>query len=233
MTALYIIIGIIAFFIILLSIKFVVTVHYEDDISVSVGWLFLKFNLLPKEENEDKPEKKKKTKEKKEEKPKTENEIVKEPKKKKDNMFVRFYRNRGVSGVVQLLKDAANALGGMFKRIGRAFLFEELYISLDVGASDSAETAIKYGKVCSAAFPAMGLIVSTMRVKKYSIQINPDFLYGKNVAKLHTKISVRPIALINAVIILVFELLFKVVIKLLKHSKAPKPTVEKQIINNI
>ena len=231
MTALYILIGIIAFFVLLLSVKFVITVHYEDDVAVSVGWLFLKFNILPKKEKEDKPKKEKKKK-KEEEIPKNESEIIKEPKKKKENMFVRFYHNRGVSGVVQLLKDAAKALGGMFKRIGRAFLFEELYISLDVGAGDSAETAIKYGKVCSAAFPAMGLIVSTMRVKKYSININPDFIYGKNVARLHTKISVRPIALISAVIILAFELLFKVVIKLLKHSKVQKPTVEKQIINN-
>lgn len=231
MTALYILIGIIAFFVLLLSVKFVITVHYEDDVAVSVGWFFLKFNILPKKEKEDKPKKEKKKK-KEEETPKNESEIIKEPKKKKENMFVRFYHNRGVSGVVQLLKDAAKALGGMLKRIGRAFLFEELYISLDVGAGDSAETAIKYGKVCSAAFPAMGLIVSTMRVKKYSININPDFIYGKNVARLHTKISVRPIALINAVIILAFELLFKVVIKLLKHSKVQKPTVEKQIINN-
>ncbi len=233
MTALYVILGIIAFLLFLLSVKFVITVHYEDDVAVSVGWLFLKFNILPKKEKEDKPDKKKEKKEKtEEEKPKEKNEVVKEPKKKKDNMFVRFYNNRGVSGVVELIKDAAKAIGGMFKRIGRAFLFEELYIALDVGASDSAETAIKYGKVCSAVFPAMGFIVNTMRIKKYSININPDFLYGKNVAKLHTKVSVRPIALINAVIIMVFELLFKVVIKLLKHSKAPKPTVEKQIINN-
>ena len=146
-------------------------------------------------------------------------------------MFVRFYRNRGVEGVVQLLKDAAKAVGGMFKRIGRAFVFEELFVSLTVGKGDSAQTAIKYGETCSAAFPAMGLIVSTMRVNKYSIEVNPDFLYGKSNAKLHTKISVRPIKLINAVIIVAFELLFKVVIKLLKHSKAPKPDVEKQIIN--
>ena len=232
MTALYVLIGIIAFFVLLLSVKFFVTVHYEDDVAVSVRWLFLKFDILPQKEKEEKPKKEKKNKKKEEEPPKEESEVIKEPKKKKDNMFVRFYNNRGVSGVVELLKDAAKALGGMFKRIGRAFLFEELYVSLDVGAGDSAETAIKYGKVCSAAFPAMGLIVSTMRVKKYSININPDFIYGNNVARLHTKISVRPIALINAVIILAFELLFKVVIKLLKHSKVQKPTVEKQIINN-
>lgn len=230
MTALYIILGIIAFFVILLSVKFTVTVHYENDVAVSVKWLFLKFDILPKKEKEKKPKKEKK---KIEEKPKEESEVIPEPKKKKkDNMFVRFYNNRGVSGVVQLLKDAAKALGGMFKRIGRAFLFEELIISLKVGAGDSAETAIKYGKTCSAAFPAMGLIVNTMRVKKYNLEINPDFIYGKNEARLHTKISVRPIKLINAVIVLAFELLFKVVIKLLKHSKAPKPDVEKQVINN-
>ena len=226
MTALYIILGIIAFFVILLSVKVAVTVHYEDDVAVSVKWLFLKFNILPKPEKEEKTEKKDK---KKEEKPKEESEVIPEPKKKKDNMFVNFYHNKGVEGVVQLLKDTANAVGGMFRRIGRAFIFEELIISLMVGAGDSAETAIKYGKTCSVAFPAMGLIVDTMRVKKYNIEINPDFIYGKNVAKLHTCISVRPIKLINAVTIVAFELLFKVVLKLLKHSKAPKADVEKQI----
>lgn len=230
MTALLIILGIIAFFIVLLSVKVVVTVHYEDEVELSLRWLFLKFNILPSKE---KDEKKKKKEKKPKEEPKEEDEKIKEPKKKKnDNMFVRFYRNRSVEGVIQLLKDAAKAVGGLFKRIGRAFLFEELFIALTVGKGDSAETAIKYGETCSAAFPAMGLIVSTMRVKKYSLDINPDFIYGKNNAKLHTKISFRPIRLINAVIIIGFELLFKVVIKLLKHSKAPKPEVEKQIINN-
>ncbi len=232
MTALYVFLGIIAFFVIILSVKVKVTVHYEDDIALSVGWLFLKFNILPKKDKPEKPKKEKKKKVNKE-KPKDESEVVPEPKKKKqDNMFVRFYRNRGVNGVVQLLKDAANAVGGMFRRIGRAFLFEELFISLTVGAGDSAETAIKYGKVCSGAFPAMGLLVNSMRIRKYNLEINPDFIYGKTEARLHTKISFRPIAFINAVIIVAFELLFKVVIKLLKHSKAPKPDVEKQIINN-
>jgi hypothetical protein len=76
----------------------------------------------------------------------------------------------------------------------------------------------------------MGLLVNKMKIKKYSIDISPDFIYGKTEAKLHTKISLRPIKLINAVFVMVFELLFKVVFKLLKHSKAPEePKVEKQI----
>ena len=231
MTALYIILGIIAFFVILLSIKIAVTVHYEDDIALSVKWLFLNIKILPakhKDEHKKKPKKEKKKK--KEEEPKQESEIIKEPKKKKgDNMFVRFYKNRGVSGVIQLLKDALKALGGMFGRFFRAFKIEELYIAMTVGTGEAADTAIQYGKTCSAAFPAMGLLVNKMKIKKYSIDISPDFIYGKNEAKLHTKISLRPIKLINAVFIMVFELLFKVVFKLLKHSKAPEePKVEKQ-----
>ncbi len=233
MTALYIFLGIIAFFVILLSVKFAVTVHYEGDVALSIKWLFIKINILPKHEKKPKSKKTKKEKpkkEKEEEKPQKEDEKIKEPKKKKgDNMFVRFYKNRGVDGVVQLLKDAVAALGGMFGRIGRAFTFEELYISLSVGGADSADTAIKYGEVCAGAFPAMGLFVNKAKVKKYSIDIVPDFIYNKTEARLHTQISFRPIKFINAVFVLVFELLFKVVLKLLMHSNAPQEeNVEKQ-----
>lgn len=224
MTALYIILGIIAFFILLLSVKVMITVHYDDELTVSLSWLFLKFDLLPQKEKHKKKEKKKKEKD----KPEETDEKVPEPKKKKDNMFVRFYRNQGVSGVVQLLKDAAAALGGMFRRIGRAFLFEELYVSLTVGSGDSADTAVKYGKVCAAAFPAMGFIVSNMRAKKYNIEITPDFIRGSNSARMHVKAAVIPLRLINAVIIVAFRLLFKVVLKLLKHGKAKTADVEKQ-----
>lgn len=115
MTALYIILGIIAFIILLLSIKVMITVHYDEELTVSLSWLFLKFDLLPMKEKHPKKEKKKKEKE-----PKKTDEKIPEPKKKKDNMFVRFYHNQGVSGVVQLLKDAAAALSGMFRRIGQS-----------------------------------------------------------------------------------------------------------------
>ena len=50
MTALYIILGIIAFIILLLSIKVMITVHYDEELTVSLSWLFLKFDLLPMKE---------------------------------------------------------------------------------------------------------------------------------------------------------------------------------------
>ena len=221
MTALYIILGIILFFILVLSVKVKVTVHSEDGVDLSVKWLFLKFTILPKHEKKPKKEKKKKKKEKPEDEKK--DETVKEPKEKKgDNIFVRYYRNNGVSGTVELIERAASALGGMFRRMGKAFTFEELYVYLLVGAGDSAETAIKYGKTCEKVFPAMGFITSVIKTKKYSLDVKPDFLEGQNKAKLHTTVSIIPRRMINAVIILVFALIFKVVIKFLKGSRAKK-----------
>ena len=49
MTALYIILGIIAFIILLLSIKVMITVHYDEELTVSLSWLFLKFDLRSEE----------------------------------------------------------------------------------------------------------------------------------------------------------------------------------------
>ena len=54
MTVLYVLLGIIAFFILLLSVKVAVTVHYEGDVALSVKWLFIKLNILPKKEKPDK-----------------------------------------------------------------------------------------------------------------------------------------------------------------------------------
>ena len=230
MLALKIILGIILFFILILSVKVRVTVHSEDGVDLNVRWLFLKFKILPKKE---KPEKKKKDKKKKEKKPKKEDETVSEPKppkekKKGDNIFVRFYKNNGVDGVVDLLKRLAEVLKTGFVNVARSFTIEELYISLLVGAGDSAATADKYGKTCAAVFPAMGVITSKLKVKKYSVDVNPDFIYGGSNARVHAQLSVVPRRLINSFIGMGVRLVFKVAIKFLKGSKAKKPEAQKE-----
>ena len=64
MTALYIILGIIAFFVIVLSIPVVLDLEYTDAVRCKVSWLFLKFDIYPFPEKKKKEEKpKKETKE--------------------------------------------------------------------------------------------------------------------------------------------------------------------------
>ena len=47
MTFLYIVLGIILFFVIVLSIPFHISIGYDDKIHLSIRYLFIKLDLLP------------------------------------------------------------------------------------------------------------------------------------------------------------------------------------------
>ncbi|MCR5151022.1 MAG: hypothetical protein K6B52_07335 [Clostridiales bacterium] len=229
MTALIVILSIIALIVLVLSVKITVVSDYEESFTASVKVLFFVFNLYPFEIKPKKNKKnEKKTKKEKEEKPDKNSDRKKSG---GENMFVRFYNNVGFEGVLELIHNAGNALSGMFKRLGRALVFERLFVKITVSSSDSAATAVKYGRVCSYVFPSMGYITSAAKVKKYDFEVIPDFITGKNSAQFHINLSFRPIRIINALIIVAFEFLFKVVIKFIKGSKpkAENKTKETQL----
>lgn len=234
MTALAIILGIIAFFVLIFSIRFTVYMTYDEEFKLDISWLFIKLHILPKKEKPEKEKKSKKEKEPKEEDTEQPPEEEK-PKEKKDNIIVSFYKNQGFSGVLQLLKDTVNAINGMFGTIFRHFVFRELKLYMTVGASDAAETAQLYGKTCAAVFPAMGLITSTCNVKEYDCAVRPNFMVAEKTAIFRVVLSFRPIFATTAAVVLAFKLLFKVVIKLLKNKpKEPvKKATETQNVNNI
>ncbi len=230
MPFLYTILGIVLFIILIFSIPVRVTAHYDGTFSMYIKYSLLKINVLPKKEK-DKPKKEKREKPKKEE-PEEHKVVDKKKKKEKDNIFLKFYKNQGFEGVLQLIADALEAVTGIFSDIFKHFVFRELYLDMTVAGSDAAETAIKYGKISSAVFPAMGLICSKARVKKYDIDISPDFLATKDDAKFHVQFGISPIFITNAVIIAGFKLFKNVLLKLLKvnnEDNKNKKTIEKKV----
>ncbi len=216
MTALYIILGIIAFIVAILSVRITVDGEFFDEFKLSVRWLFVKFQILPAKKK-DKPKKEKK------EKPKKEKNADEEPPaddsapaEKKENIFVKFYNNQGFDGVIQLVNNAASSIGKMLSSFKKHIIIRELYLWMTVtGGFDAAETALEYGRTCQKIFPAMSFICSNMKVKKYDVEVEPDFLGNKNKAEFAFSVSVRPICFTNAIVVLVFRLLVKVVLKFL------------------
>ena len=224
MIALYIILAVIALIVILFSIKVSVTAVYDETFTLDVKWLFIKLRIYPEDEEKrakkeaKKAEKDQKKKNSKQEKPKKEK--TEESASPKSNIFKDFYNNQGFAATVNLIRTAAAQLGGFLKGVYRAFVIENLTVLLKVSAGDdAAQTAVKYGKVCSAVYPAMGFICSNMKVKQYDVNVVPDFISAENTATFKLSLSVRPIKLTNAVIVLAFRLIFKVLLKLLKGSK--------------
>jgi len=228
MKVLAIIIGIIVFFALVLSIRVKVSLDYAEKPACSVRWLFIKIPVYPPKEKTKKPKKEKAKKDNKKKEKAEEPPAEKAPAEKKENPFMVFFKKEGVEGVYSLLSKTVSALNSMIGKIIRQFRIEELYLYMLIGAGDAAETAQKYGETCAKFFPLLGAIVSNFKVKKYDIDISPDFLANKDKAEFHTVISLSPRKLINSVLVFGLKLLFGVLLKFLLKSRPKKNKAAKQ-----
>ena len=213
-----VIFSIIALFVIVLSIPLKVSLGYDDKISLSVKYLFIKLNILPTDPN--KPNKEKKPKEEKKEEPEPEEE---KPKEKKPNPIVDMVKANGFDGMMQILGN----LGNIFKIFGgkllRSIVINEAYILVIVGTGDAASTAIKYGKTCQKIYPLMGFLCNNNVVKKHDINVEADFLANKTEGEFFFEMNICLRKIINSAIGLVVRLIFDVVLKFLKGGKKKKP----------
>lgn len=200
MKVLLIILGIILFFIGILSIPFHIHSEYIESFVLYVRWLFVKIYIYPPA---DKKKKKKKDKKKKEEDKKDEDDEEEEkeeekPKEKGDNFIKVFYNNQGVSGMINLIGTIASKLKKGLHKIGKSFYIRKLWLRINVADGDSAETAIKYGKICSAVYPSLGYIIDTVNAKNCSVKIQPDFLGKKTQGGFVLHLFIVPSKLIGS-----------------------------------
>lgn len=222
MTALYIILGVVLFFIAVLSIPVVLDMEYGDVFKLRVSWLFVKFNILPKDESEKKPKKEKKPKAEKPqaEKAPAETSVTDAP--KKDNPIKIFYEDQGVLGIVELINNVASYLGKFSKGFLKSIYIKKLRIRIWVTEGDAAQTAIKYGKFCQMIYPPLGFICSSCHVKDYDVNIWAEYCGDKTKGEFETKVSLIPRSVINAGIAFVFRLVVRLVKALLVYFKAKK-----------
>lgn len=210
--------GIIAFFVLLLSIPVHVYFTYSDKIYLTVKYLFIKLDLLPV--GEKKPKKEKKEKPKKEEKPKEEE---KQPKPKKTSLMDMVKAN-GYDGMMNLLSELKRILSGWGGKVFRSVVFDEIEIYVTVGTGDSASTAIEYGKVCQKVYPLVAFLCSNNVVKRYDCSVDPDFLANHSEGEANVELHMCVRKVINATIAMAVRLVFKVLLKFLKGAKAkPAP----------
>ncbi|MGN0487441.1 MAG: DUF2953 domain-containing protein [Acutalibacteraceae bacterium] len=212
--------GIIAFFILVLSIPVHVSLGFDDKINVSIRYLFIKLNILPTDPNKKKKEKKPKAKK---EKP-PEEEKPKEPDEpKKPNPILEMVKANGYDGMMIVITNLGKILGKYGGKIFKSIVFDDIELYISVGTGDAAATAIKYGKTCQQVYPVFGYICSHHLVRKYEVNVEPDFLANNTEGELYIDMNITVRKIINATIAMVFRLLFKVLLKFLKGAKNKKP----------
>lgn len=223
MTFLYILLGIILFFVAVLSVPFHITVGYDEKIRVSIRYLFIKLDILPVKS---KPKKEKKPKEPKPEKPEEEKQVP--PKEKKPNPLLEMVKANGYDGMMVVLSNLVRILKIYGGKLFKSVVFDEIYYYTCVATGDAASTAIKYGQTCQKVYPLMGYICSNNVVKKYDIDVDTDFLANKTRGEFFIDMHICIRKIINASIAMVVRLIFGVVITFIKGGKKKPSENESQ-----
>ena len=191
--------------------------------------MFLKFKLVDSSEPQKEKKTKDKTKNKKEkatqQQTDTQESQAENKKQGGNSLLKQLYIEQGYEGIEKMLLAFKNSLGSFFSKLYKTFTINEFYLTMHVSGSDAADTAIKYGKLASWLFPALGKIASTCKMKKYDVDISPDFLATKNQADLYLSVSVVPLRITNAAIVLAVQLVFKVLLKILFANNKAKKSV--------
>lgn len=218
MTALLIIVGIILIIALVLSIRAHIHVEFEREISAYARWAFIKIPLYPRPEKPPKEKKPKKEEEKKEEAPKEEEKKEEKPKGKSPIKI--FYENERLSGILEILNRLLKLVNKFGRRMAKAFVIDEMFLDITVSRGDAASTAEEYGKMCCKVFPVTGAVCANCNVRKYCINIDPDYIAGgSNEYAFSLEISINPRKLINAVLAFAVGAVFKVGIRVLKSMK--------------
>ena len=153
-----------------------------------------------------------------EEKPKEET-VQKE---KKPSPIVEMLKANGFDGMMLVLKNLGSVLAIYGGKLFKSIVFDEIDLYISVGTGDSAATAIKYGNLCKEIYPVFGFICSNNVVRKYDINIEPDFLANKTEGEFFMDLKINIRKIINATIAMVVRLLFKVVLKFITGAKNNK-----------
>ncbi|HCH28599.1 MAG TPA: hypothetical protein DEW35_03735 [Ruminococcaceae bacterium] len=170
MTALYIILGISAFFFLLLIIPVKAKLDYTGGVfSAVVYYGFIKVF------DSKKPKKEKPKKEKPETDEKAKNrEDTKEP-SKISRLFAHKKAKLGFTGAVKFFLDVLKEVLQKLVWAIRKIKFDRFKLNLVVASEDAATTAINYGCFCTAVYPLLSFLCSNTNLELKEVNISADY----------------------------------------------------------
>ena len=161
---------------------------FREEFSLELRYLFLRFPLLPGEEEPEEPEEEPE----KPEKPEGE---------KKPGLVDRAkaaLKREGFAGFLQALGELlgvlAEASAGIVKRIRlRRF---DLYLCV-AGGEDAAAAAIRYGQVSAGVYAACGWLFGLLPCERKGVTVDLDYDGLENRVDFSAELSIRPIYVIK------------------------------------
>ncbi len=197
MIVLYILLGIIALLVLLVSLPVVLLVTYDgDDVHFGLRYLFITYTIYPREEKKKSrlreylegvlAELKKKRRRKKP-------SAQPAPQKPKESSWKRLRRERGFFGALGYMLRIVRESAGLGAYVVRHSVISRMKVHITVGGDDAAGIAMEQGQWCAALYPVLSLLMCSVKgYRNCSVNIGADFLSGKNRYDIDFRLRVKP-----------------------------------------
>lgn len=190
MFAIYIIIGVLIFFIVLLLIPVYISLDYEENLNVKVKYSFITFTLLPKSSIKKSKNNDKKIK-------KVDSEKLKPNDNSSKTNIIENIKNKNNT---KLIKKFLKQCIYFFKKILNHITIDKLELDVAIVSEDAAKTALMYAIISSVVYPIIGFLKSNYKCKSFDCNLKPGFLLNKGYMYFHLHVNVMPIIFISYVI---------------------------------
>lgn len=216
MTALYITLGVLLAVCALLFARIKIKISYntvsssedQDEIRLSVTYLFVKLKILPAKEKKIRLRKftYKKTHPKKKKAEKTAAEGKKKKKasaasQSKKGVPEKEAEAENTGGIVRIISQISDIISDVIGRFPSKLRLDISRFYLSVGGRDAMLTAVTYGAAVEAVGAVLTMLecspVDTRRPREESYRIEPDFVSGKIRADIRLALSIRAGSLIR------------------------------------
>ncbi len=187
MTALIIILSIIAVIAFLLFISVSLYIDYkEDEFKVWVRYLFIKIPVYPRNK------KKRKSKKTEEKKPEKQDKQPEEKKEKKENFFTSTAKSEGVGAIIEILSKIIEIVKDFSSSTLKHLKVKKLKLDVISAGEDAADAALNFGYACSVIYPALGALSGLIRFLKIpDVNITVDYDKKETTASLMLQFKMR------------------------------------------
>ena len=148
---------IILLIIIILFLPLNVIIKYDKELSIKLNFFGFNINLFSKKIS-------------------YENKQEGSSENKNDNISLsNLIKKDGIIDTIKYICDVLKLLSGMTRKILKRTTIKDLTVNYSVAGQDSFETSIKYGRICTLIYTALGIIDSINSPKHLDVNIYPNY----------------------------------------------------------
>ena len=198
MMVLYVLLGVLAFLLLLLLLPIGVSLRFDGELTVRVryaGIPILRYSSA--DEKQPKKPSKQAVSPRKQAKAAKKQRAAK-PKEKAALLpdLAQMLKEDGVGAVAGYLAELAKLAKTAAGRLLAAILIDRLELLLEVGGEEAADIALTYGKLCGVVYPAQTVLETLLRVRRRQVQVRPNFLRESSQARVRLHAHMLPLRLL-------------------------------------